>query len=82
MEYMQESRQTEICGSYDLVVVGGGVAGVAAALAAKRNGVEKVLLIEKQAVFGGLATAGHVVYYDPLCDGMGHKVYSGIAEEF
>jgi hypothetical protein len=22
-----------------------------------------------------------VVYYDPLCDGMGHKVYSGIAEE-
>ncbi|MDR1193185.1 MAG: hypothetical protein LBK98_03300 [Peptococcaceae bacterium] len=30
---------------------------------------------------GGLATAGHVIYYDPLCDGMGHKVYSGISEE-
>ena len=81
MEYIEESIKTGIYGEYDVIVVGGGVAGIAAALAAKRNGVKKVLLIEKQAVFGGLATAGHVIYYDPLCDGMGHKVYSGISEE-
>ena len=81
MEYIQESISTKVCGEYDIIVVGGGVAGVAAALAAKRNSAGSVLLMEKQAVFGGLATAGHVIYYDPLCDGMGHKVYSGISEE-
>jgi hypothetical protein len=80
MEYIRESGETGICGEYDVIVVGGGVAGVSAALAAARHGA-KVLIIEKQVVFGGLATAGHVIYYDPLCDGMGHKVYSGISEE-
>jgi hypothetical protein len=80
MECIRESRETGIYGTYDVIVVGGGVAGVAAALAAARNNA-KVLLLEKQAVLGGLATAGHVVYYDPICDGMGHKIYSGITEE-
>ena len=80
MEHIRESKETAVCGSYDVIVVGGGVAGVSAALAAARHNA-KVLIIEKQAVFGGLATAGHVVYYDPLCDGMGHKVYTGISEE-
>ena len=80
MEYIHETRQTNVCGEYDVIVVGGGVAGVAAALAAARHGA-KTMIIEKGVVFGGLATAGHVIYYDPLCDGMGHKVYSGIAEE-
>ena len=80
MAYIKESKETAICGAYDVIVVGGGAAGVAAALAAARHNA-KVLIVEKGAVFGGLATAGHVIYYDPLCDGMGHKVYSGIAEE-
>ena len=80
MEYIRESKETKICGEYDVIVVGGGVAGVSAAISAARHG-SKVLIIEKGAVFGGLATAGHVIYYDPLCDGMGHKVYSGISEE-
>ena len=80
MEFIKETRETKVCGEYDVIVVGGGVAGVSASLAAARHNA-KVLIIEKQAVFGGLATAGHVIYYDPLCDGMGHKVYSGIAEE-
>jgi len=80
MEFIRESMETRICGTYDVIVVGGGVAGVSAALAAARNNA-KVLLIEKTAVLGGLATSGHVVYYDPICDGMGHKVYTGIAEE-
>jgi hypothetical protein len=32
-------------------------------------------------VLGGLATAGHIAIYLPLCDGMGNKVIGGIAEE-
>lgn len=69
-----------VCGEYDLIVVGGGIAGCAAALAAVRMG-KSTLLIEKQTVLGGLATSGHIVLYLPLCDGYGHKVIGGIAEE-
>lgn len=64
----------------DLAVVGGGIAGVAAALAAARLGV-RVVLLEKQFGLGGLATLGHVVKYLPLCDGYGKQVMAGLAEE-
>lgn len=64
----------------DVIVVGGGVAGIAAAVAAAREGMQ-VTLIEKTIVLGGLATAGHVCVYLPIDDGNGHKVYGGLAEE-
>jgi hypothetical protein len=75
-----ENITTEVCGEYDVIVVGGGIAGVAAALAASRHGA-KTLLLEKQVVLGGLATAGYIAIYLPLCDGVGNKVIGGIAEE-
>ncbi len=43
----------------DVVVCGGGPAGCAAALAARREGLS-VLLIEGQGQLGGMATSGHV----------------------
>jgi len=66
--------------AYDVVVVGGGIAGVAAAVAAARNGAS-VLLLEKSIVLGGLATAGLISWYEPLCDGRGTQMVHGIAEE-
>jgi len=66
--------------SYDVVVAGGGVAGVAAAVAAARRGA-KVALIEKQCLLGGLATSGMIYVYLPLCDGYGHETASGLALE-
>lgn len=63
-----------------VVVVGAGVAGIAAALAAARCGAD-VLLIEKQCMVGGLASSGLVATYLPLCDGEGHQVSFGLAEE-
>ena len=66
--------------NYDVVVVGGGTAGIAAALAAARTGV-KTALIESAYILGGLATAGMVTFYLPLCDGMGNQLCHGISEE-
>ena len=66
--------------SYDVIVVGGGVAGVAAAVSASREG-SRVLLIEKSFNLGGLATGGLISWYEPLCDGAGKHIIYGIAEE-
>ena len=80
MNYIKEkAKSLPVTGEYDVVVAGGGIAGVAAALAAKRNGA-KVLLIEKQFLVGGLATLGLITIYLPLCDGEGKQVSFGIAE--
>lgn len=65
---------------YDIVVVGGGIAGISAAVAAARKGVS-VLLLEKSIVLGGLATAGLISWYEPLCDGRGKQMIYGIGEE-
>lgn len=65
---------------YDAVVVGGGIGGIAAALAAARRGC-KTALIEKLFVPGGLATSGLVYIYLPLCDGYGTQVSKSLAEE-
>lgn len=70
-----------VVGEYDVIVAGGGVAGIAAALSAKRAGADSVLLIEKQFLLGGLATLGLVTIYLPLCDGRGTQVSFGLAEE-
>lgn len=65
---------------YDVAVCGGGFAGISAALAARREGA-RVVLFEKEYMLGGLGTAGLVTIYLPLCDGFGHQVSFGIAEE-
>lgn len=65
---------------YDIAVCGGGFGGISAALAAAREG-KKVILFEKEYILGGLGTAGLVTIYLPLCDGVGHQVSFGIAEE-
>ncbi len=75
------AKRAEIRGSYDVIVCGAGVAGIAAALSAKRAGAKKVLLLEREYAPGGLATLGLVTIYLPLCDGLGHQVSFGIAQE-
>ena len=67
-------------GKYNVIVVGGGIAGVSAAVSASREGMS-VLLIEKQINLGGLATGGLISWYEPLCNGEGEQIVFGIAEE-
>jgi len=66
---------------YDVLVVGGGCAGVCAAIAAARQG-KRTLLIEKQILLGGMATMGRIHWLEPYCDGKGRQVIGGLAKEF
>lgn len=52
----------------DLVVVGGGPAGIAAAVCGARNGLS-VVLLERYAYLGGLASGGMVLVLDDMCNG-------------
>jgi len=80
MNYIVENLKTPVTKEMDVVVAGGGIAGVAAALSAARSGA-KTILIEKEFMLGGLATAGLIAIYLPICDGEGRQVSFGIAEE-
>ena len=73
-------RKTIKKGGFDVIVVGGGIAGIAASVAAARAGAS-VLLVEKGINLGGLATSGLISWYEPLCDGKGTQMVYGIAEE-
>ncbi len=66
--------------TFDVIIAGAGVAGVAAALETARAGL-RTALVEKTTLVGGLATSGLINIYLPLCDGQGHQVIYGIAEE-
>ena len=60
IETIQETRKTPVEGKYDVIVVGGGPAGVGAALAAGRLG-KRTLLVEQYGFLGGMWTAGLVL---------------------
>ncbi len=77
---INEKISTPVSHECDVLVAGGGFAGISAALAAARQG-KNVILLEKLYMLGGLGTAGLITIYLPLCDGMGHQVSFGIAEE-
>ena len=65
---------------FDIAVIGFGIAGAAAAVSAARQGARTVI-IEKTCTPGGLATAGLINIFLPLCDGNGTQVTFGIAGE-
>jgi len=75
--YTLQQRQIPLCDAYEVIVVGGGPAGCAAATAAAREGA-KTLLIEATGVLGGMATAGLVNAFAPFSDGK-RVIYGGIA---
>jgi len=55
----EPSREVEVAGDYDVIVCGGGPAGLIAAVAAARNGA-KTLLIERYGFVGGMSTSALV----------------------
>ena len=57
MDKLVESFETPVELQGDVIVVGGGVAGIASSIASARNGA-KTILIERYGFLGGVATAG------------------------
>jgi hypothetical protein len=77
---IQPRQELSILRKTGVLVVGGGPAGTAAALSARRLGVD-VTIVERYGYFGGLATGGLVLAIFPLYDKNNRQVVLGIGEE-
>ncbi|MDP6830817.1 MAG: FAD-dependent oxidoreductase [Alphaproteobacteria bacterium] len=74
MDYFVEpERKVPVVNDVDVLVCGGGFAGVAAAVAAARNGAS-VMLIERYGFLGGLATGALVITTPPLNNGINREI--------
>ncbi len=84
MNYVTEpAREVPVAGEYDVVVLGGGPAGIAAAACAARAGAA-TLLVERYGFLGGMGTAAGVTNFCGLFGnvrGEIRRVVHGIADE-
>jgi hypothetical protein len=79
----EPSRVTPVWGEYDVVVLGGGPAGIAAAVATARAG-RSTLLIESYGFLGGMGTAAGVTNFCGLhanVHGTIRQVVHGVADD-
>jgi hypothetical protein len=79
----EPARQTPVFGDYDVVVLGGGPAGIAAAVAAARAG-RSTLLVERYGFLGGMGTAAGVTNFCGLhanVHGEIRQVVHGVADD-
>src|SRR6202040_2821785 len=79
--FAEPARDIPVYAETDVLVVGGGPAGTAAAVAASRLGAD-VLLVERYNHLGGLSTGGLVIWIDRMTDWTGAHIIRGLAEEF
>lgn len=79
MNKYEFNREIPVEEEYDMLVVGGGPAGSAAAICAARLGA-KVLLAEACGCLGGMATSGLVTAFDGMADGQ-RSLVGGIMRE-
>src|SRR6201990_17414 len=79
----EPSRDIPLYGEYEVAVLGGGPAGIAAAVAAARAG-RRTLLIERYGFLGGMGTAAGVTNFCGLhanVHGEMHRVVQGVASD-
>ncbi len=77
----EAARETKVCRTADVVVVGGGPGGIGAAVAAARSGADTVL-IERYEHLGGMGTGGLVTIIPNLSDFSGKQQIAGICQEW
>jgi hypothetical protein len=73
-------QRVPVIAECDVLVVGGGSAGMSAAIAAARQGAD-VMLVERYGYLGGLASGGLIVLLLTLDDGEGRQVVAGQCQE-
>jgi len=72
----------ELFGEYDVVVVGGGTSGVAAAIASARVGANTILIERLGCLGGQMNVSGPPGFaYANMFNGKGHQIIAGIMEE-
>ncbi len=76
----EPAREVPVYHRCDVLVVGGGPSGTAAAYAAAKAGAE-VVLLERYNHLGGLSTGGLVIWIDRMTDWSGRQVIRGFADE-
>ena len=83
MVVIEERRETPVVGEYEVVVLGGGPAGIAAAAAAGRAG-RTTILVERYGFLGGAGTASGVTNFCGLhakVDGEHRQVVHGVCDD-
>jgi 2-polyprenyl-6-methoxyphenol hydroxylase-like FAD-dependent oxidoreductase len=78
--FEEPARQVPVIGRPDVLVVGAGSAGIAAAVAAARRGAD-TWLVERTGFVGGLATVGLINLLLTMDDGGGTAVVAGLCQE-
>lgn len=76
----EAARDVSVVSVSDVIVVGGGSAGLCAAVSASRNGA-KVTVVERYPHLGGMASGGMVLVLDDMCNGQ-EIVTRGLVTEF
>lgn len=76
---IEESKNIPISGNFDVVIVGGGLTGVMAAISTARNGLNTIL-VEKQAYYGGVGAMG--LPLQGFYDLDNNQIIKGLPDEF
>ena len=77
---IEPSKEIPVAAECDVLVVGGGPAGSAAAVSAARMGANTILL-ERYGHLGGMASGGFVLWIDRMTDWTGKQVIAGFAND-